>query len=246
MAEPLISGGYILLSRKLLNSGIFEKPPLYIKVWIYLLSRAQHNEYKGLKKGQLWTSMPEIQKVCSYKIGYRTETPSIKEIRDVIDWLRSPSEGKMKGAMIGTSRGTHGLLVTIYNYSTYQDSDNYEGRSEGIDENSTKGETGAKYKQECKRINNIYIDHFNAFWKAYPRKVSKSSAEKAFSKLKVNDDILRTMLTALNIQKQCKQWQDKQFIPYPATWLNQRRWEDESEGYSDDTLTITTAGTFKF
>ncbi len=228
MAEPLIPGGYILLSRKLLDSGIFEKPPLYIKVWIYLLSRAQYKEYKGLKKGQLWTSMPEIQKVCSYKVGYRTEMPSIKEIRDVIDWLRSPGEGHMKGAMIGTVRGTHGLLVTIYNYSTYQDSDNYEGRDEGTDENSAKGEKRAEYKQECKRIN-IYIAFFDAFWEAYPKKNAKAAAQKVFNKLKVDDNLLSLMLNALEKQKLSKQWQDKQFIPHASTWLNQRRWEDETE-----------------
>jgi len=43
MKEILIPGGYILLSRKLIESEIFKKPPLYIKVWNYLLLKAQHN-----------------------------------------------------------------------------------------------------------------------------------------------------------------------------------------------------------
>ena len=39
------------------------------------------------------------------------------------------------------------------------------------------------------------------------------------------------ILTALNWQKKSEQWlkDNGQFIPYPATYLNQRRWEDEPQ-----------------
>ena len=246
MSEPLIPEGCILLSRKLLNSGIFNKPPLYIKVWIYLLARAQHKDYKELKRGQLWTSMPEIQKACTYKVGYRTVAPSIKEIRDVIEWLRKSDEGSMMGAMIGTTKGTHGMLVTICNYSIYQDMKNYEGQNERHDENSTKGAIGAEYKQECKRMNNIDIDHFETFWKAYPRKTAKAVAKKSFDKLKVDESLLNQILAALEVQKQSKQWQDINFIPHASTYINQRRWEDETkQGITDERIRMTADGTFK-
>lgn len=37
------------------------------------------------------------------------------------------------------------------------------------------------------------------------------------------------MLKAIEVQKKSDQWQrdNGQYIPYPATWLNGRRWEDE-------------------
>ena len=37
------------------------------------------------------------------------------------------------------------------------------------------------------------------------------------------------MLSAIDTQKKSDQWKKDggQFIPNPATWLNQRRWEDE-------------------
>lgn len=68
---------------------------------------------------------------------------------------------------------------------------------------------------------------FDRFWTAYPRKVGKGAAEKAFSKAKINGH-LADILSALDRQKQSEQWQRDggQFIPHPATWLNQRRWED--------------------
>ena len=148
MNQPAIPNGYILLSRKLLESEIMAKPPLYLKVWIYLLTNAQHKEYKGLKRGQLFTSIPEIQEAMSYMVGYRKETPSYKQIRGVLDWLRFPYEGTTKderrASMIGTTKGTHGILVTIVNYDLYQDPKNYEGHSEGHNEGITKDERGAR------------------------------------------------------------------------------------------------------
>jgi hypothetical protein len=70
---------------------------------------------------------------------------------------------------------------------------------------------------------------FDRFWKAYPRHTGKVNAEKAFAKLKVDADLLDTMLAALTWQRRQRDWtkDDGAFIPHPATWLNQRRWEDE-------------------
>ena len=83
--------------------------------------------------------------------------------------------------------------------------------------------------------NNIYNNKkeiykeksFEKFYEAYPRKVGKANVEKWFDKNKPDDDLLKTMLDKLELYKKTKQWQDKQFIPHPTTWLNQKRWEDE-------------------
>jgi hypothetical protein len=70
---------------------------------------------------------------------------------------------------------------------------------------------------------------FAQFWMAYPKKVGKGAAVKAFTKLKPSADLLSKMLEAIEKQKRSDQWQrDKgQYIPNPSTWLNQTRWEDE-------------------
>lgn len=138
MAEPLIPGGYILLSRKIMESEIFKKPPLYLKVWIYLLSKAQHKDYRQLKRGQLWTNIPEIQEACSWYVGFRKETPSKKQIYTILEWLRNPyeqdNEKDTKGTMIVTTKGTQGMLIYIENFNHYQTSKNYEGNDEGNNE----------------------------------------------------------------------------------------------------------------
>ena len=71
-------------------------------------------------------------------------------------------------------------------------------------------------------------EDFAKFWKAYPRKKDKANAEKAFKKVKVSVDVL---IDAIEKQKQTPDWnkENGKYIPYPATWLNGRRWEDEIE-----------------
>ena len=81
-----------------------------------------------------------------------------------------------------------------------------------------------------KRGNGVDLpEGFDSFWSAYPRKQAKPPAVKAFAKLSPDDAMLTTMLSALARQAASEQWRKDggQFIPYPATWLNARRWEDE-------------------
>jgi len=77
--------------------------------------------------------------------------------------------------------------------------------------------------QEEKSINNPSL--FDIFWKAYPRKVGPANARKAFAKLKVDNDLLKKMLSSIEQQKPL--WKDPQYIPHPSSWLNGERWEDE-------------------
>lgn len=91
-----------------------------------------------------------------------------------------------------------------------------------------------KDKDKIKENNNLLslpqnAHAFYAFWGAYPKKKGKQAAEKAFEKLKPDDELLNIILTALEEQKKSAEWQkdNGQFIPYPATWLNGKRWEDE-------------------
>lgn len=77
-------------------------------------------------------------------------------------------------------------------------------------------------------------EDFEKFWTAYPRKEAKQAAKKAFEKLKPDEGLLDTMLKAIERFKGTQQWQEDggRYIPHPATWINQRRWEDEMNGES--------------
>lgn len=76
---------------------------------------------------------------------------------------------------------------------------------------------------------------FNQFWAAYPRKVKKQEAMKAFSKISKKEELLERILKAIEQQKQTPQWvkQNGEFIPHPSSWLNGRRWEDEVQGMEE-------------
>ncbi len=67
---------------------------------------------------------------------------------------------------------------------------------------------------------------FEQFWKAYPKKTGKEAARKSWVKAKPPvQDVLR----ALQWQCNSEQWTKDhgQYIPNPATYLNQGRWQDE-------------------
>lgn len=72
---------------------------------------------------------------------------------------------------------------------------------------------------------------FDIFWKTYPKKVGKGDALKKWGILHRSTRLppLNDLLAAIEEQKTWDQWQKDggQYIPNPATWLNQGRWEDE-------------------
>lgn len=70
-------------------------------------------------------------------------------------------------------------------------------------------------------------DGFDSFWLIYPKKVGKPAAIKAFKAAKLNGH-LSDVLSDIESKKVTEAWKKDsgQFIPNPATYLNQRRWED--------------------
>lgn len=89
-------------------------------------------------------------------------------------------------------------------------------------------------KDRIGKDNNPYAhlhEHFESFWKAYPKKKDKQNALKAFKKINPDETLLSTMLEAIKQQSNTSQWQRDggQYIPYPASWLNGKRWEDEQD-----------------
>lgn len=72
---------------------------------------------------------------------------------------------------------------------------------------------------------------FERFWLVYPKRKGKEAARKAFAKLEPDNELLGVMIAAIRQEMKSDQWRRNggQYIPYPATWLNQRRWEDEPD-----------------
>lgn len=73
----------------------------------------------------------------------------------------------------------------------------------------------------------IVLEKFEEFYKEYPKKVSKENVKKWFIKNNPSDELFKTIMSSLKKYKLSDSWKDIKYIPYPSTWLNQKRWEDE-------------------
>jgi len=72
------------------------------------------------------------------------------------------------------------------------------------------------------------MSEFDEFWNVYPRKTGKKAARRAWDKASDRPP-LQEILQTISLAKQSEQWRKDSgmFIPHPATWLNQGRWDDE-------------------
>lgn len=78
-------------------------------------------------------------------------------------------------------------------------------------------------------IDVIWKAAFEDFWEFYPKKRGKGAANKAWDKLKGDEKLYHDIIKAVEAWSETEDWEKEsgQFIPHPATFLNQRRWEDE-------------------
>ena len=70
------------------------------------------------------------------------------------------------------------------------------------------------------------LDAWTSFWILYPRHVAKKDALKAWARIDAAAHV--EILTSLTAWRRV--WLERgelQFVPYPATWLNGERWQDE-------------------
>jgi len=107
-----------------------------------------------------------------------------------------------------------------------------------LDDGGTK--SGLPPVQNLDTNNHVSINHvnkpilrsnsigFDNFWAIYPRKVGRANAEKAFAKASHAVGVDK-ILDAVKPYADSVSHKEKKFIPHPATWLNQGRWDDELE-----------------
>ena len=78
-------------------------------------------------------------------------------------------------------------------------------------------------------------ERFAGFWNYYPKSAhkSKQAAIKAWDQLKPSDELIDVIAKALRRQMATDQWKRGIGIPYPSTYLRQRRWEDEIDEPAD-------------
>jgi hypothetical protein len=108
------------------------------------------------------------------------------------------------------------------------------GKGKGIEKGMGKGK--GKQDEGSRELRNGELtvkerlnSKFEMFWNEYPKKISKSDAIKSWNKINPQNGLFEKIIEAIKKQKQSEQWtkDNGNFIPYPTTWINGRRWEDE-------------------
>jgi hypothetical protein len=100
----------------------------------------------------------------------------------------------------------------------------------GIREAREETCAAAEQTEESKKeAQTLLQKRFDLFWAAYPKKVGKKDALKAFKNAKVDSELFDKIMTAIGRARTTDQWQrdNGRYIPNPSTWLNQGRWDDE-------------------
>lgn len=104
----------------------------------------------------------------------------------------------------------------------WDDSKNIPGMIEerSMTEAETEAETEGKRKGRGKE------EEIEAIYQAYPKKVAKAQGIKAISRALRSIPAAELLAYVQSFARSCS-GSDPQFIPYPATWFNGRRWADE-------------------
>lgn len=221
--------GFVKLNRDLLEWAWYGDNDT-LAVYVRLLMGAAWRDFKHqnitLKRGQIVTSVRKI----AMENGI-TE----RHARTILDRLKSTHK------VTQTAMSKFSIL-TLVDYD-----DDFQNDTQNVIQTTSKrhterqaNDTASLFKEEYKEDKEVknararegerLEDSFNRFWVAYPRKTAKQQALKAWQKLKPDEGLTDTILSALERFKQTEQWRkdNGQYIPYPATWLNGRRWEDET------------------
>lgn len=112
----------------------------------------------------------------------------------------------------------------------------FRKRSKGVRANNSvacahvpRGRDGTGTGSESSSSSDARARSFESFWALYPKKVGKGAARRAWTKLKPSDELVERIAVAVASQRTSAQWtkDDGRFIPNPATWLNEARWDDE-------------------
>lgn len=221
--------GWWKFHRKMLDHPVFQLPGEQFKVWCVMCSLANHDA------SEWWDGKSRVQLLPGQFISSQDHLAeksftSRQTVRTVIKNL-------LRLESISTNTLTNRYtLITVINWATYSGDESQPNQQPNHSLTNhqptanqpltTAGECKKEKKVKNSRRNTLLANPngFAAFWSAYPRKVGKAPAEKAWNRINPQNGLVESIISAL--VSQIPTWSDPQYIPHPATWLNGRRWED--------------------
>lgn len=182
------------------------------------------------------TFLKRLANVCG-TFGWTFHEPSrVMLVRSWWEWNRPENANVLKGALKDAAE----LPETPVYADLYECSRNVcqtlgvtfperLGKRSPIQEQDQEQEQQQDQEQEPVPSSSA-DDGFDAFWAVYPRKVGKGLCRKLWEIVKPTPERQDAILAAVARQRECAQWlkDGGQYIPHPATWLRQGRWDDEA------------------
>lgn len=168
-----------------------------------------------------WTSSKDFRKPL-YKEINLIKSQSFRE------FLQSRADGVE--TVLTPSNDGAGTTVTVTVSNTVSDS---------LSDSVIKPVSKSRDKKINKdiEIETVCEKRFKEFWNIYPRKEGKGAARKKWEQINPNAELFEKIINAVkeNIERNPRwQKQNGQFIPHPATWLNQERWDDDISSLEHD------------
>jgi hypothetical protein len=222
MTNLQTQNGFVKLYRALMSKGYYRDSE-YIHLWVHLLMKASYQNRELFFNGKI-----QLLKPGQFITGRNSLVNETGINRSKIERILKcfKNEQQIEQQTFNKFR-----IITICNWNEYQygEQENEQQVSNECAASEQQVSTNKKEKKEKKEKNITHSLDFLSFWKAYPRKVAKPEAWKAWKKLNGTRPSISEILKAIEEQKNSPQWirDGGQFIPYPATWINQGRWTDE-------------------
>lgn len=211
---------YFFVNRKLLNSNrwLCEKFTR-AQAWIDLFGLAQHTPnffmVRGIKvelnRGQLGYSQLTLAERWKW---------SRDKVRRYLKRLESDGDIIQQNNEVTT-------IITIVKYDLWQGHKFVNNTTNNTSEKHQKNIKQDTYNKDNKDNKENIYSSFELFWSEYPKRTSKKKTQELWVKLSPSEELVEKIITSLRKQKESSQWQNLQYVPYPTTWLNQERWNDE-------------------
>jgi hypothetical protein len=185
----------------------------------------------------------KLIRIWSWFDTHTTDGNALSVTFSFIDRMTGVTGFAEQVAMVGWLE-QNGAMLTLPNFQNHN-GETAKKRAQGknrTEKHRSNAESNApsvtKASPEKRREEKNTNTLFDVFWTAYPNKVGKDAAKRAFDRRKPDDELFGQMMNALENQKTSDKWtkDNGQYIPNPATWLNQGRWKDESESNSQPSL----------
>ena len=227
-----MSDGWVRLYRQIAKNELWLSEPFTDgQAWVDLLLLANHApgtiKVRGVRldveRGQVGWSEVRLAERWKWSRG---------KVRRFLHYLEEQNMVK-----VVQQKNCVSTLITVVNYERYQSHDTADDTANGQQKSKKKTKEPSTLVAEGKvDVSGVMMtpeqaELFNEFWQAYPkeRRTGKGAVVKAWMKHNVDALLSARMVQALERLKLTEQWQRDggRFIPLPATWLNQRRWEDD-------------------